>query len=246
MKNLTQIIEAILFAAGTSKLKSDILSLLPNVSKKEFEKSLEELSVKYNKDNSGIVLLQFNGKIQFSTNPAYGETVAEVLTPLKEKELSKVLIESLAIIAYKQPITRLDLEKIKGTSAEYAISILTKTHLIEVVGRKEVVGRPVLYGTTDEFLKKFQLESIDDLPDYQAVMAKLEELGDFNKAQIELYRDIEIDENEWQRSPEPDSQQERLVQIDRSLNESSIIDDILAEEEEVPDFLDGEEFEVVE
>lgn len=246
MKNLTQIIEAILFAAGTSKLKSDILSLLPNVSKKEFEKSLEELSVKYNKDNSGIVLLQFNGKIQFSTNPAYGETVAEVLTPLKEKELSKVLIESLAIIAYKQPITRLDLEKIKGTSAEYAISILTKTHLIEVVGRKEVVGRPVLYGTTDEFLKKFQLESIDDLPDYQAVMAKLEELGDFNKAQIELYRDIEIDENEWQRSPEPDSQQERLAQIDRSLNESSIIDDILAEEEEVPDFLDGEEFEVVE
>lgn len=246
MKNLTQIIEAILFAAGTSKLKSDILSLLPNVSKKEFEKSLEELSVKYNKDNSGIVLLQFNGKIQFSTNPAYGETVAEVLTPLKEKELSKVLIESLAIIAYKQPITRLDLEKIKGTSAEYAISILTKTHLIEVVGRKEVVGRPVLYGTTDEFLKKFQLESIDDLPDYQAVMAKLEELGDFNKAQIELYRDIEIDENEWQRSPEPDSQQERLAQIDRSLNESSIIDDILAEEEEVPDFLDGEDFEVVE
>lgn len=246
MKNLTQIIEAIFFAAGTSKLKSDILSLLPNVSKKEFEKSLEELSVKYNKDNSGIVLLQFNGKIQFSTNPAYGETVAEVLTPLKEKELSKVLIESLAIIAYKQPITRLDLEKIKGTSAEYAISILTKTHLIEVVGRKEVVGRPVLYGTTDEFLKKFQLESIDDLPDYQAVMAKLEELGDFNKAQIELYRDIEIDENEWQRSPEPDSQQERLAQIDRSLNESSIIDDILAEEEEVPDFLDGEEFEVVE
>lgn len=246
MKNLTQIIEAILFAAGTSKLKSDILSLLPNVSKKEFEKSLEELSVKYNKDNSGIVLLQFNGKIQFSTNPAYGETVAEVLTPLKEKELSKVLIESLAIIAYKQPITRLDLEKIKGTSAEYAISILTKTHLIEVVGRKEVVGRPVLYGTTDEFLKKFQLESIDDLPDYQAVMAKLEELGDFNKAQIELYRDIEIDENEWQRSPETDSQQERLAQIDRSLNESSIIDDILAEEEEVPDFLDGEEFEVVE
>lgn len=246
MKNLTQIIEAILFAAGTSKLKSDILSLLPNVSKKEYEKSLEELSVKYNKDNSGIVLLQFNGKIQFSTNPAYGETVAEVLTPLKEKELSKVLIESLAIIAYKQPITRLDLEKIKGTSAEYAISILTKTHLIEVVGRKEVVGRPVLYGTTDEFLKKFQLESIDDLPDYQAVMAKLEELGDFNKAQIELYRDIEIDENEWQRSPEPDSQQERLAQIDRSLNESSIIDDILAEEEEVPDFLDGEDFEVVE
>lgn len=246
MKNLTQIIEAILFAAGTSKQKSDILSLLPNVSKKEFEKSLEELSLKYNKDNSGVVLLQFNGKIQFSTNPAYGETVAEVLTPLKEKELSKVLIESLAIIAYKQPITRLDLEKIKGTSAEYAISILTKTHLIEVVGRKEVVGRPVLYGTTDEFLKKFQLESIDDLPDYQAVMAKLEELGDFNKAQIELYRDIEIDENEWQRSPEPDSQQERLAQIDRSLNESSIIDDILAEEEEIPDFLDGEDFEVVE
>jgi len=91
------------------------------------------------------------------------------------------LLEVLAIIAYKQPITRIEIEKIKATSADYAIGLLLKVNLIEVVGRKDAVGRPVLYGTTDEFLKKFQLSEISELPDYQAVLERLEELGVFNK-----------------------------------------------------------------
>ena len=101
-------------------------------------------------------MLEFNGKLQLSSNTEYGTILAEVLTPLKEKELSRTLLEVLAIISYKQPITRTELEKIKATSADYAIGILLKVNLIEVVGRKDAIGRPVLYGTTDEFLKKFQ------------------------------------------------------------------------------------------
>ena len=195
MDNLTQILEAILFASGSSRKKADIMALLPDVKKAQFYKSIEELKAKYSGE-SGVLLLDFNGKLQFSTNTNYGDIVAEVLTPLKEKELSKTLLEVLAIIAYKQPITRIEIEKIKATSADYAIGLLLKVNLIEVVGRKDAVGRPVLYGTTDEFLKKFQLSEISELPDYQAVLERLEELGVFNKSQTQLYRDIEINDDQ--------------------------------------------------
>lgn len=243
MDNLTQILEAILFASGSSRKKADILSLIPDVKESEFNKSILELKDKYS-DDSGIHLLDFNGKLQLSSNTAYGAILAEVLTPLKEKELSRTLLEVLAIIAYKQPITRTELEKIKSTSADYAIGILIKVNLIEVVGRKDAIGRPVLYGTTDEFLKKFQLRHIEELPDYQTVISMLEELGVFNKSQVELYRNVEFDESQW--ICDNTEQQElirlaKLEEIDRKFLDSSIIDDILSEDEELPDFLIGED-----
>lgn len=248
MDNLTQILEAILFASGSSRKKADIMALLPDVKKAQFDKSIEELKAKYSGE-SGVLLLDFNGKLQFSTNTNYGEIVAEVLTPLKEKELSKTLLEVLAIIAYKQPITRIEIEKIKATSADYAIGLLLKVNLIEVVGRKDAVGRPVLYGTTDEFLKKFQLSEISELPDYQAVLERLEELGVFNKSQTQLYRDIEINDDQINNNYDDSQEKERLEKlknIEKALDEASIIDEMLNGIEEMPDFLDGEQFEVIE
>ncbi len=248
MDNLTQILEAILFASGSSRKKADIMALLPDVKKAQFDKSIEELKAKYS-GASGVLLLDFNGKLQFSTNTNYGDIVAEVLTPLKEKELSKTLLEVLAIIAYKQPITRIEIEKIKATSADYAIGLLLKVNLIEVVGRKDAVGRPVLYGTTDEFLKKFQLSEISELPDYQAVLERLEELGVFNKSQTQLYRDIEINDDQINNNYDDSQEKERLEKlknIEKALDEASIIDEMLNGIEEMPDFLDGEQFEVIE
>lgn len=248
MENLTQILEAILFASGTSKKKSDILALLPNVTKSQFDKSIDKLKEKYS-GTSGILLLDFNGKLQFSTNTEYGEIVAEILTPLKEKELSKTLLEVLAIIAYKQPITRVELEKIKSSSADYAIGLLLKVNLIEVVGRKDAVGRPVLYGTTDEFLKKFQLSDISELPDYQAVLDKLEELGVFNKSQVQLYRDIEISDEQINNNYDDTNEKlrlEKLKNIERALDDASIIEDMLNSDEELPDYLDGENYDIIE
>lgn len=248
MDNLTQILEAILFASGSSRKKADILALLPDVKKVQFDKSIEELKAKYSGE-SGVLLLDFNGKLQFSTNTNYGEIVAEVLTPLKEKELSKTLLEVLAIIAYKQPITRIEIEKIKSASADYAIGLLLKVHLIEVVGRKDAVGRPVLYGTTDEFLKKFQLSEIAELPDYQAVLDRLEELGVFNKSQTQLYRDVEIDDNEINNSYDDTDEKQRLEKlkdIEKALDDASIIDEMLSGEDDLPDFLTGEKFDVIE
>lgn len=246
MENLTQILEAILFASGSSKKKKDILALLPEVKKSEFDKAVESLKEKYSGD-SGVLLLEFNGQLQFSTNPNYGDTVAELLTPLKEKELSKTLLEVLAIIAYKQPITKLEIEKIRGSiSADYAIGVLLKVNLIEVVGRKEAVGRPVLYGTTDEFLKKFQLTEISELPDYQTVLDRLEEMGVFNKSQAKLYRDIEVDEQQAQNDYDEQAEQQRLEKlkvIEKALDEATFVKDIL-DDDEIPEHLKGEDFEV--
>lgn len=106
-----------------------------------------------------------------------------------------------------------------------------------------------MYGTTDEFLKKFQLSEISELPDYQAVLERLEELGVFNKSQTQLYRDIEINDDQINNNYDDSQEKERLEKlknIEKALDEASIIDEMLNGIEEMPDFLDGEQFEVIE
>lgn len=248
MENFTEILEAILFASGSARTRAELFNAFNGeIDKKEFDAAVSALQEKYN-SVSGIVLLSFNNKLQLSTNHVYGDKVAEILTPLKEKELSRVLLEVLAIIAYKQPITKSEIEEIKITSAEYAIGVLVKSELIKVIGYKEAVGRPALYVTTDEFLKKFQLENIDDLPDYNEVLKRLEDLGGFFKPQVELYREVEIEEA-WQRDDSGDKEEqareERYREIIKSLDDNAIVEEFM-DNDELPDFLDGEEYEVVE
>lgn len=173
MENIENVVEAIIFASGSAILKSDICEKVPELTTQKLNSIIKSLQKRYS-ENCGIVLLEFNGKVQFSSNPKYGDTVADVLTPLREKELTKTLLEVLATIAYKQPITRLEIDEMRSNkNSEYALTGLLKAGLIEAVGRKETVGRPLLYGTTDEFLKKFQISGIDELPDYDEVLEKL-------------------------------------------------------------------------
>lgn len=171
MENLSEIIESILFVAGEPVLISDIASKL-DVSDKELKGAIKDLKTKFSED-SGLVLLQFNEKLQLSTNSKYAEQVAVVLNPIRERNLSKATLETMAIIAYKQPITRLEIEEIRGVGCDYAINILLEHNLIEVVGRKDAVGRPVLFGTTDEFLKRFNISAITELPDYNELLEKI-------------------------------------------------------------------------
>lgn len=173
MENIENLVEAIVFASGNAIAKADICEKVPELTTQKLNQIVKNLKAKYS-GSSGIVFAEFNGKLQFMSNPDYGDAVADVLTPLKEKELTKTLLEVLSTIAYKQPITRLEIDDMRGgTSSEYAISALLKAGLVEAVGRKDTVGRPLLYGTTDEFLKKFRLESIEELPDYSEVLEKL-------------------------------------------------------------------------
>ncbi len=122
-------------------------------------------------------MLTFNGKVQFASNPDFKQQISDVLIPVREKEFTKTILECAAIIAYKQPITRPELEDIRQVSCDYAIKTLLDLGMIEAVGRKDAVGKPILYATTDTFLKRFKLNSIDELPDYDELMAQIAELN---------------------------------------------------------------------
>lgn len=171
MDQLTNTIEAVLFASGKGVAIADIAEKL-EVTDGEVKKALGELREKYSGD-SGIVLLEFNKKAQLGSNPKYKEGVSAVLNPIREKELTRTILETAAIVAYKQPITRTEIELLRGVNSDYAVNALLELKLIYPCGRKDAVGKPILFATTDEFLKRFKLNSLEDLPDYDTLMAAI-------------------------------------------------------------------------
>jgi segregation and condensation protein B len=227
MENISKVVEAIIFSSGQPIQKKDLCEKIPELTTQELNKIVKELQKKYS-DESGILLVEFNGKLQFTSNPRYGDTVADVLTPLKEKSLTKTLLEVLSTIAYKQPITKLEIEDMRGgVNSEYAITGLLKAGLIEAVGRKKAVGNPILYGTTDEFLKKFEISSLEELPDLVEVMEKIQLIYAPTQETLFSTRTIIGDNGE------------------------EIVEEVAAEveediEDELPDFLEGEDFKVFE
>ena len=190
MENLEQVLESLLFVAGEAIAISDITAKL-DATKAEIEKAAKKLQQKYNKD-CGINLLIFNNKLQFSSNPAYAEPVSVVLNPIRQRSLTKATMETASIIAYKQPITRMEIEEIRGVGCDYAINILLEHNLIEIVGRKETVGHPALFGTTDEFLKRFDISSIDELPDYNQMLEDIKKINE-KKDDGSLYNNFKIE-----------------------------------------------------
>lgn len=174
MSLLSNQIEAVLFVSGKAVEESFIKEKL-NASDKEFREAISELLTKFSGD-SGIHLLRFNKKLQFSTNPTYVKEVESVLNPIKEKELTNAMLETLAIIAYKQPVTRIEVEEIRSVDCTYSVQNLVRLGLIDVVGRKETIGKPLLYATTDDFLKRFSISDVTDLPDYETLLEKLHEI----------------------------------------------------------------------
>ncbi len=176
MEKLTNIIEAILFAAGDA-VPIDLLREKLEITKREVDESIRQLEKKYT-GNCGIRLLHFNHKLQFATNPDYKEPVSAVLMPIREKEFTRTILETAAIIAYKQPATRSEVEAIRGgLNSDYAISTLLSLDMIAPCGRRDTPGRPIEYGTTDNFLKRFKLKSLAELPDYQELMQKIAALN---------------------------------------------------------------------
>jgi segregation and condensation protein B len=155
---LTNIIEAILFASGDA-VPEDLLREKLEITKRELDTAVRQLEKRYS-DDCGIRLLHFNHKLQFATNPDYKDTVSLALRPIREKEFTRTILECAAIIAYKQPITRTELETVRGVNSDYAITTLMSLDMIYPCGRKETAGKPVLYATTDNFLKRFKKLSV--------------------------------------------------------------------------------------
>jgi len=175
LEKLTNIIEAILFAAGDA-VPIDLLREKLEITKRDVDTAIRQLEKKYSED-CGIRLLHFNHKLQLATNPDYKDKVSAALMPIREKEFTRTILESAAIIAYKQPITRSELEAVRGINSDYAITTLLNLDMIVPCGRKDTPGKPVLYATTDNFLKRFKLKSLAELPDYEELMRRIAELN---------------------------------------------------------------------
>ena len=191
MEKSTNIIEAILFACGTP-VETDVLREKLGIKKVEMDAAIRYLEKKYTGD-CGIRLLTFNHKLQLATNPDYKEAVAAVLNPIREKEFTKTILECAAIVAYKQPITRSELEAVRGVNSDYAITTLLSLEMIEPCGRKDSPGKPTLYATTDNFLKRFKLKSLNELPDYTELMDKIAAINAAASEETYLYQKEEYD-----------------------------------------------------
>lgn len=238
--NLIHIVEAIIFAAGVAIKRSDILAHLPEgTTRKELNDAIKGLEQKY-QDPCGIVLLSIGDKVQFASNKEYGDTVAAALKPVKERELSRALLEVMSIIAYKQPVTRGEIEDIRGgRSADYAITTLMRVGLIEAHGRRDTPGRPVLYITTELFLKRFGLRNLDDLPDYKEVLDRLVVFGNYNRISEGLYREVDIADSFEEAEEKAKKQELERQRMEKELDE-------YMDPNESPDFLQGEEYSFVE
>lgn len=221
MEKLTNIIEAILFASGNA-VPMDMLREKLSITKAELDTAVRHLEKKYSGE-CGIRLLTFNHKLQMATNPDYKEPVASVLNPIREKEFTRTILECAAIIAYKQPITRSELETVRGVNSDYAVTTLLNLDMIEPCGRKDAPGKPVLYATTDNFLKRFKLKSLAELPDYDELMKKIAELNASSEASSYLYEKDVYDPEKDPEMLEEDGTEEK--------SESS------ADGFELPDFL---------
>jgi len=185
LEKLTNIIEAILFASGDA-VPIDLLREKLEITKREVDEAIRQLEKKYVGD-CGIRLLHFNHKLQFATNPDYKEPVSLILTPIREKEFTRTILESAAIIAYKQPITRTELETVRGVNSDYAIQTLLSLDMIAASGYRDTPGRPVEYVTTDNFLKRFKLKALSELPDYQELMQRIAAISATSKESSSNY-----------------------------------------------------------
>lgn len=161
--SLKSAIEAVLFASGEPLSLQDLVNHLEEKSK-TLEIVIEEMMEEYESLNRGIKIICIKGSYQLVTKAENSNYIQKLLKKNKRQSLSQASIESLAIIAYKQPITRIDIDEIRGVKSESALQRLIEKELIKEVGRLEVPGRPILYGTTDEFLRQFELTDLRDLP----------------------------------------------------------------------------------
>ena len=160
--------ESMMFTWGEpleAKMAADVF----NITKEEAYECFKELQAEYEQEGRGIVIREVNKAFQFVTREENADYVRRLCTPVKAKKLSQSALEVLAIIAYKQPVTKGEMEAIRGIKCDRVVEGLMNKNLIEEVGRSSAIGRPILYGTTDTFLKNFSFTSLKELPDIEDI-----------------------------------------------------------------------------
>ncbi len=180
-------IEAILFATGNS-VKLERLSDVLGLNEDELHAAIDTLKERYAQSDRGICLTELEDAVQLGTKGEYYEYLIKLAKSPKRMTLSDTVIETLSIIAYKQPVTRAEIERIRGVSCDHAVNRLLEYELIEEVGRLDAPGKPLLFGTTEQFLRSFGVRSIQDLP----VMSP-EMMQDFKaQAEAEAEEDLKV------------------------------------------------------
>ena len=167
-KAIKSAMESMMFTWGEpleAKMAADVF----NITKEEAYECFKELQAEYEQEGRGIVIREVNKAFQFVTREENADYVRRLCTPVKAKKLSQSALEVLAIIAYKQPVTKGEMEAIRGIKCDRVVEGLMNKNLIEEVGRSSAIGRPILYGTTDTFLKNFGFTSLKELPDIEDI-----------------------------------------------------------------------------
>ncbi|MBQ3185441.1 MAG: SMC-Scp complex subunit ScpB [Firmicutes bacterium] len=162
-KTIKSAIESMMFVWGKPLDIKDVADVF-NIDKKEIYEYFKELQEEYEQEGRGIVIREVNKSFQFVTRKENLDYIERLCTPVKHKRLSQSALEVLAIVAYKQPVTKGEIEAVRGIRCDRVIEGLAKKNLVAEVGRSDAVGRPILYGTTDEFLKQFGFETLKELP----------------------------------------------------------------------------------
>lgn len=186
-KDYKSIVEAILFTMGEAVELEKIAAAL-ELEKKETKAIIEDLQKEYESSNRGITIMELNGSYQMCTKTEMYEYLIRIAKQPKRRVLTDVLLETLSIVAYKQPITKVEIEKIRGVSCDHAINKLLEYNLVCELGRLDAPGRPLLFGTTEEFLRSFGVHSIEELPVLSPV--QLEEFKQEAEAEMNVKLDI--------------------------------------------------------
>jgi segregation and condensation protein B len=224
MEKIKAIIESLIFASDTPLAPEKIRVVFPEVEKKEIKEIIDQIVSEYNERNGGIFLQEVAGGFQFRTNPELGQWIKK-LKSTKPHSLSPQAMETLAIVAYKQPIVKSEIESIRGVDVGGPLKSLLDKKLVRIVGRKDVPGKPIIYGTTRRFLEVFSLKDLLDLPN-------LRELKELNQQQ-----EFEDQGIEGQEITEREILEEGIVNhevVEQKIAEQEIAE-IEIEIEDIPD-----------
>ena len=167
IKRLEGVIEAILFTMGESVELSRIAAAIEH-DEDTTRKIIHNMMDKYKKKDRGVQIIELDGSFQMCTKPDMYEYLIRIAKQPKKYVLTDVQLETLSIIAYRQPITKIEIEKIRGVKSDHAVNKLVEYNLVCEVGRMDAPGRPILFGTTEEFLRRFSVHSLDELPSLNA------------------------------------------------------------------------------
>lgn len=185
IKNIEAAIEAILYAAG-HPVEYDRIAEVLGLTRRDVKRMVEHMAEAYNREDSihGINLLVFEGSCQFCTKEVYAPYIREALGIRRGGNLSASSLEVLAVVAYNQPVTRTYIDTIRGVDSNYAVNSLIDKDLIRAVGRLDAPGRPILYGTTEKFLRVFGINSLADLPETEAMPMTVDISGQVDTTQM--------------------------------------------------------------